>query len=126
MKRNIQRLAASILSVALVCGLVGCAGSQNGKSAYELAVKNGYDGTELEWLASLAGEVGADGESAYELAVKNGYKGSEAQWLNSLIGASGKRHAHSHGKQCRNQFLFHIALSSQFKMPVSTAQQYVL
>ena len=90
MKRNIQRLAASILSIVLVCGLVGCAGNQDGKSAYELAVKNGYDGTELEWLASLAGEVGADGESAYELAVKNGYKGTEAEWLNSLIGASGK------------------------------------
>ena len=93
MKRKIQRLGAIILSIALLCGLVGCAGNQkgtDGKSAYELAVKNGYDGTELEWLASLAGEVGADGESAYELAVKNGYRGTEAEWLNSLIGASGK------------------------------------
>lgn len=88
MKRNIQRLVAILLSLALLCGLVGCAG--NPKSAYELAVKNGYTGTELEWLASLAGEVGADGESAYELAVKNGYKGTEAEWLNSLIGESGK------------------------------------
>ena len=76
MKRNIRRLGAIILTIALVFGLVGCAGNQkgtDGKSAYELAVENGYTGTELEWLAALAGEVGADGESAYELAVQNGY-----------------------------------------------------
>lgn len=30
-----------------------------GKSAYEVAVANGYEGTEKEWLASLKGEPGA-------------------------------------------------------------------
>ena len=34
----------------------------NGKSAYEVAVENGYKGTEEEWLASLKGMAGADGE----------------------------------------------------------------
>src|SRR5690606_12291913 len=34
---------------------------QDGASAYELAVANGFVGTELEWLASLQGEDGADG-----------------------------------------------------------------
>lgn len=33
----------------------------NGKSAYEVAVGNGFDGTEEEWLASLIGEKGKDG-----------------------------------------------------------------
>ena len=33
----------------------------NGKSAYELAVKNGFEGTEAEWLASLKGKDGAAG-----------------------------------------------------------------
>ncbi|MCR5728488.1 MAG: hypothetical protein K6G24_13615 [Lachnospiraceae bacterium] len=32
-----------------------------GLSAYEIAVKNGFIGTETEWLASLKGEKGADG-----------------------------------------------------------------
>ena len=59
MKRNIQRLAASILSIVLVCGLVGCAGNQDGKSAYELAVKNGYKGTEEEWLDAIEKSVPA-------------------------------------------------------------------
>ena len=34
----------------------------NGKSAYEIAVENGFVGTETEWLASLKGEPGKDGK----------------------------------------------------------------
>ena len=32
-----------------------------GKSAYEVAVENGFSGTETEWLASLKGATGAPG-----------------------------------------------------------------
>jgi hypothetical protein len=39
--------------------------SESGKSAYELAVKNGFVGTEIDWLASLVGSAGIDGLSAY-------------------------------------------------------------
>jgi hypothetical protein len=41
-------------------GTGGGAGSA-GKSAYELAVENGFVGTEQEWLESLKGQDGADG-----------------------------------------------------------------
>lgn len=34
---------------------------QSGKSAYEVAVDNGFSGTELEWLDSLKGDTGAQG-----------------------------------------------------------------
>ena len=34
---------------------------ENGKSAYELAVENGFKGTETEWLDSLHGIDGKDG-----------------------------------------------------------------
>lgn len=34
----------------------------NGDSAYQVAVKNGFKGTEEEWLASLVGEKGLPGE----------------------------------------------------------------
>lgn len=34
----------------------------DGKSAYEIAVENGFDGTVTEWLASLKGEKGDRGE----------------------------------------------------------------
>ena len=38
---------------------------KNGKSAYELAVENGFEGTEVEWLASLHGKNGRDGQDGY-------------------------------------------------------------
>lgn len=39
----------------------GAAG-EDGKSAYEIAVENGFEGTEEEWLASLKGQDGEDGK----------------------------------------------------------------
>lgn len=60
-----------------------------GTSAYGLAVRNGYTGTETEWLESLHGRKGDSGESAYMVAVRNGYSGTEAEWLESLKGAPG-------------------------------------
>ena len=77
----------------------------NGLSAYEIALQNGFVGTEAEWLASLEGidgQNGADGQdgangtdgtnglSAYEIAVQNGFIGTEAEWLASLQGADGQ------------------------------------
>lgn len=49
-------------------------------SAYAIAVHNGFEGTEEEWLESL------EGLSAYEVAQKNGFKGTEQEWLDSLDG----------------------------------------
>ena len=52
-----------------------------GKSAYEVAVENGFNGTETEWLASLKGEPGApgapgkDGENG-----KTPYVGDNGNW----------------------------------------------
>lgn len=64
-----------------------------GKSAYEIAVKHGYQGTEEEWIKSLTPKGGAggggNGKSAYELAVENGYQGTLQEWLKSLVGKDG-------------------------------------
>ena len=130
MKRKFLKAMALVLSSTLLlitlasCGIQIPTGLQgtpgpagaDGKSAYELAVENGYKGTLTEWLASLVGEVGpagkdgengadgkdgengtpgkdgengADGKSAYELAVENGYKGTLTEWLASLVGEVG-------------------------------------
>ncbi|MCD6435372.1 MAG: hypothetical protein J7L15_03210, partial [Clostridiales bacterium] len=77
---------------------VGEAGT-NGTDAYDLAVSQGFVGTETEWIISLNGADGADGAdstvpgpegvSAYEEAVINGFVGNENAWLTSLIGADG-------------------------------------
>lgn len=84
----------AVAIAALIMALVSHNSSEavNGQkalSAYEIAVENGYKGTEVEWLASLVGETGKDGQSAYELAIENGYEGDEATWLKSLIGTNG-------------------------------------
>lgn len=34
----------------------------DGKSSYDIAVENGFEGTEIEWLESLKGEQGEKGE----------------------------------------------------------------
>lgn len=44
-------------------------------TAYGIAVKHGYQGTEEEWLASL---------TAYGMAVAMGYEGTETEWLQKL------------------------------------------
>ena len=68
---------------------------ENGLSAYELAVQNGFTGTLTEWLKSLKGADGINGTngtdgkngfSAYEIALKNGFVGTESEWLDSLKG----------------------------------------
>ena len=68
------------------------AAGRPGKSAYELAVEQGFSGTEEEWLASLVGPqgaAGADGKSAYQVAVDGGFTGDEQAWLASLTGPAG-------------------------------------
>lgn len=101
-------------------GVAGPRG-EKGYSAYELAVKNGYTGTEEEWLKSLQGpqgvkgdtgavgpagnngadgkagadgadgKDGADGLSAYEIAVQRGFNGNEDAWIQSLQGPQGEK-----------------------------------
>ena len=76
----------------------------DGKSAYQIAVEQGYQGSESDWLTSLKGDKGekgntgakgspgqdgAEGKSAYAIAVEHGYEDSEDEWLLSLKGEKG-------------------------------------
>ena len=54
-----------------------------GKSAFEIAVENGFVGTESEWLESLKGEKGADGKDGI-----NGKDGIDGK--NGVDGQDGK------------------------------------
>ena len=48
---------------------------KNGKSAYEIAVEEGFEGTESEWLASLKGDkgdTGITGSGVYGFQVQDG------------------------------------------------------
>lgn len=65
----------------------------NGKSAYEIAVDNGFEGSETEWLESLKGETGATGEKG-EKGDKGdkGDKGSQGiQGVQGVQGLQGEQ-----------------------------------
>jgi hypothetical protein len=79
----------------------------DGKSAYEIAVIHGFEGTEEAWLNSIVrgepgrtpvlgqdyfnGKDGVDGKSAFEIAQDYGFEGTEEDWINSITkGSDGK------------------------------------
>lgn len=86
MKKFNSIICIMLLIILSVC-LCACDSGEIGLSAYDIAVKNGFVGSESEWLASLQGSD--TGKSAYEIAVENGYDGSESEWLDSLKGKDG-------------------------------------
>lgn len=59
-------LATSVDSYERQMNIIGDKGDP-GKSAYEIAIDNGFDGQEQEWLESLKGKPGKDGQD-YVLA----------------------------------------------------------
>lgn len=83
-----------------------------GLSAYDVAIKNGFNGTETEWLSSLKGEnaestntvvekqteyqtkvieqVPVNGMSSYDIWVSLGNIGTQQDYINSLKGATGQ------------------------------------
>ncbi len=86
MKKILKKMLAIACAAITAIGVSSCAfGEESGKSAYEIAVENGFEGTEADWLAQIT-----KGKSAYELAVENGFKGTEQEWLASLRGSDGK------------------------------------
>lgn len=58
MKKYFRLAALALVVILLLSSLSGCAG----KSAYDIAVENGFVGSESEWLDSLKGKDGADGK----------------------------------------------------------------
>lgn len=62
----------------------------DGKSAYQIAVDNGFDGSESEWLESLKGqdgEDGTDGEDGSDAA--NPFTDDEVSTLKTLAAEAG-------------------------------------
>lgn len=67
------------LQKAIDDGLIGGGGSGTaGKSAYEIAVDNGFVGTETEWLESLKGAEGTNGATFTPYVSSSG----ELSWTN--------------------------------------------
>ena len=86
MKKRFLSVALTGMLIASVFSLGGCA-----DSAYDVAVKNGFTGTEAEWLQSLKGADGADApaltvKEVYETAVAEGtFSGTFNEFLQQYL-----------------------------------------
>ncbi|MBO7319405.1 MAG: collagen-like protein, partial [Clostridia bacterium] len=107
-----KKILSLVLAISLCLSAVILLASCTGKSAYEVAVENGFVGTETEWLESLKGEVGEAGAtgkagetgtegypglpgkpglSPHELLQFNeNYQKTVEEWLASLKGSDAK------------------------------------
>ena len=107
-----KKLLSLVLALSLCLSSVILLASCKGPSAYEVAVENGFTGSETEWLESLkgpAGEAGKEGDAgnagaagypglpgqpgldphAYKQFYEN-YTKTVQEWLASLKGTDGK------------------------------------
>ena len=69
-KKLLSLVVIALAATVALTSFAACAtDGQNGKSAYEIAVDNGFDGTETEWLESLKGDDGKDGANGESSAI---------------------------------------------------------
>lgn len=87
MKKRHEKILCGILALVTALGFSSC--MQKAESAYDIAVKNGFIGTEKEWLQSLRGDDGENGKDldindVYEWAQSQGFEGDYQAFLQSL------------------------------------------
>ena len=77
MKKILKSLCFVFALFLIVFALSSCM-PRMGESAYDIAVRNGFEGTEEEWLESLKGKDGEnlDINDIYDTLKQNGYQGS--------------------------------------------------
>ena len=89
MKRIVKILAVTLSLVLLAVSLAACRGA----SAYEIAVKNGFTGTEAEWVRSLQGANGKNYDgNAYDLYLDakehDGFTGTFGEFITRYFAGS--------------------------------------
>lgn len=115
MKKITYKILMSLLIVVMVFSFAACSGftgqngsnGTNGKSAYEIWLDEGNEGTETEFLDWLKGasDSNANGKSAYQIWLDEGNDGTEAEFLDWLKGASGTNGSNgSNGKSAFELF----------------------
>ena len=91
MNAILKGIAALACAAVMTAGLGAC--NNQIVNAYDIAVKNGFKGTEAEWLESLNGTNGKDGENGsdldiqdvYEAAKEAGYQGTFLEFLKEYL-----------------------------------------
>jgi len=81
-----KRIVFILLFVIALFFVTGCT-IVSSQSAYDIAVKNGFEGTEQEWLESLKGEKGdaLNIRDIYEEYQKEGFKGTFEEFLKQVF-----------------------------------------
>lgn len=90
-------LICILLAFSVFVPLTSC--SDKGESAYEIAVRNGFSGSEAEWLESLKGSDGINGvdgndapkqslKDIYNECVENGYTGTFMDFVENYFSNS--------------------------------------
>lgn len=87
-KRCIKNILMVVVLLLSVCTLLGCT-INVGKSAYDIAVEHGFEGTEDEWLASLKGEPGTNGSQG-EVGPQGAQGAQGEQGIQGPQGAQGE------------------------------------
>ncbi|MBR2617282.1 MAG: trypsin-like peptidase domain-containing protein, partial [Clostridia bacterium] len=103
-----KKLTALLVAICTLFMITGCTvNAVGGESAYQIAQRYGFTGTEQEWLQSLQGEKGEKGErgekgekgnegestvleSLYEEAVKNGFEGDIFDFVEQSLSGGNK------------------------------------
>ena len=87
MNKIIKGILTATCCLTAVCSFGAC--NKEVVSAYDIAVKNGFVGTEAEWLLSLHGKDGENGQdldakAMYETAKAEGYTGTFLDFCKEL------------------------------------------
>lgn len=69
-----KKIVGTVSSEGSLNGSVGALFAKDGDSAYQIALNNGFEGTEEEWLASLKGDPGVAGSDG-----KDGSNGKDGK-----------------------------------------------
>lgn len=80
-------LAFAMLTTSALSGCTINVQNDSGKSAYDIAVENGFEGTQSEWLESLKGQDGADGKDGKDgTDGEDGLNGQDGKDSTSAVG----------------------------------------
>lgn len=127
MQNKMKKIICIVCATATLFGFASCGNEQTVISAYDIAVQNGFQGTEKEWLASLKGSDGKDAEtldiqSIYDDAVANGYTGSFIDFLESYLNVEIKEDNDT--EMIANNLLSVVSIYCGFTKTVTTSSGF--
>ena len=134
------KIASCACALVLTFGMGGClstglncaGGDQaDGITAYDLAVQNGFQGTEQEWLESLKGKDGDNAQTVYlslydEAVEKYGYTGTFYEFVAEYMGAAaeGATEGNSVSKAADKAVRSAVSIFSTFTEKVMTYDRW--